>query len=99
MRVLAFRKRLKIYSHLERSITMFNIENIKQNPNTKQWICCCKCDSSQAAENLVASNLNISRMLSMSGEMFHRGSTAYIGAGVREDVIKIAEHIKSRLNQ
>lgn len=89
----------KTYSHSERGNTMFDINYIEYNPTTKQYTCCCQCASPQDAQNLVASNLNISRMLSMSGEMFHHGSAAYIGAGIREDVIRIAKRINSQLNQ
>ena len=76
---------------------MFDITNIQYNSTTKQYTCCCQCDSPHDAENLVAGNIYLARMLSMSGEMFSRGSTAYIGAGIKEDVLNIANAINSNL--
>lgn len=76
---------------------MFNINDIQYNQRSGQYTCSCKCKSSQDAEILVASYNHISKMLSMSGEMFQRGSVAYIGAGTREDVYRIAERINRQI--
>lgn len=76
---------------------MFDINNIQYNQASGQYTCCCQCNSPQGAEFLVASCTHISKMLSMSGEMFCRGSAAYIGAGTREDVYRIAVCINQQL--
>ena len=76
---------------------MFDINDIPYNSENKQYTCKCQCASPQDAETLYASNLHISRMLSVTGEMFPDGSTVYIRAGKSEDVIKIAKYINSRL--
>lgn len=76
---------------------MFDINNIQYNQASGQYTCCCQCNSPQDAEFLVASYTHISKIFSMSGEMFQRGSVAYIGAGTREDVCRIAECINRQI--
>lgn len=74
---------------------MFDINNISFDRNSGMHICICPCDSPHDAEYLVAKYIGISRMFSISGQMYHRGSNAYIEAYLYNDVAKIASYINA----
>lgn len=74
---------------------MFDINNISFDRNSGMHICICPCNSPHDAECLVAKYIGISRMFSISGQMYHRGSNAYIEAYLSNDVAKIASHINA----
>lgn len=74
---------------------MFDIENIKQNPNTKQWICCCQCDSPQDAEYLCVKYTMLPKQFDIAGEIYSRGSTAIIGTSNLKAVTTIASCINA----
>ncbi len=74
---------------------MFDINNISSDRNSGMHICICPCDSPHDAEYLVAKYIGISRMFSISGQMYHRGSNAYIEAYLYNDVAKIASYINA----
>lgn len=74
---------------------MFDISRISYDHNSGMHICICPCNSPQDAENLVAKYIGISRMLSISGQMYRRGANAYIEAYLPNDVAKIANHINA----
>ncbi len=74
---------------------MFDINNILSDRNSGMHICICPCDSPHDAEYLVAKYIGISRMFSISGQMYHRGSNAYIEAYLYNDVAKIASYINA----
>lgn len=74
---------------------MFDVNDIKYNKLTEQYICYCQRDSQQDAEYLVAKYIPISRRLSMTGNMYNKGSVAYIEAYLYDDVVKIANYINA----
>lgn len=74
---------------------MFDINNIQYDRNSEMHICICQCDSPHDAEYLVAKYIGISRMFSMSGQMYHSGSNAYIEAYYPNEVAKIARYINA----
>lgn len=74
---------------------MFNINKISCDRNSGMHICICPCNSQRDAEYLVAKYIGISRMLSPSGNMYHRGTDAYIEAYLYDDVAKIAKYINA----
>lgn len=76
---------------------MFDINQISCDPNSGMHICSCPCNSPQDAKYLVASCIHISRMLSMSGNMYIKGSIAYIEAYLPDDVIRIANCINEQI--
>ncbi len=74
---------------------MFDINNISFDCNSEMHICICPCNSPQNAEYLVAKYLRISRMLSITGNMYRKGANAYIEAYLYNDVAKIASYINA----
>ncbi len=74
---------------------MFDINRISYDHNSGMHICICPCTSPQDAEYLVAKYIGVSRMFSISGQMYHRGSNAYIEAYLPDDVAKIASYINA----
>lgn len=74
---------------------MFDINNISFDLNSGMHTCICPCDSPHDAEYMVAKYIGISRMFSISGQMYHRGSNAYIEAYLSNDVAKIASYINA----
>lgn len=78
---------------------MFDIKKIKQNPNTKQWTCSCKCDSPQDAESICANYINKARIIANEFEavadLHSKGSTVTIEASNEITVFKIANFINA----
>lgn len=74
---------------------MFDIKNILYNSDRRQYLCGYFCNSPDEAQTVVANNIHLSRILSMSGEMFSDGNIAYIGAGTANDVRNIAVGINA----
>lgn len=74
---------------------MFDISNISRDRNSGMHICICQCDSPHDAENLVSTYIDVSRMFSMSGCMYHRGLEAYIEAYYHDEVVRIASYINA----
>lgn len=74
---------------------MFDINKILCDRNSGMHICICPCNSPHDAEYLVAKYIDISRMFSMSGSMYHRGSDAYIEAYSHDEVVRIASYINA----
>lgn len=77
---------------------MFDINNISFDRHSGMHICICPCDSPHDAEYLVAKYIGISRMFSISGQMYHRGSKAYIEAYSYDEVVRIANYINHQLS-
>lgn len=76
-------------------ITMFDVDRIQYDHKTGMHICICPCNTQQDAEYLVAKYIGVSRMLSPSGQMYYRGSNAYIEAYLPNDVAQIASYINA----
>lgn len=76
---------------------MFDTNNISQDQRTGQYICSCKCSSSQDAKYIVASYIAISRMFSISGNMYDKGPVAYIEAGSYDEVARIANYVNQQI--
>lgn len=74
---------------------MFDINNIQYDSQTKQYICCCQCDSSQAAEYLCAKYTMIAKRFDTVGEIHFRESTAIIGSSNKIATANIAHYINS----
>ena len=74
---------------------MFDVNNILYSHDRRQYLCEYLCNSPDEAQTVVANNIRISRILSVSGEMFPDGNIAYIGAGTANDVRRIAEGINA----
>lgn len=74
---------------------MFDINNIQYNPTTKQYICCCQCDSSQDAKYICAKYIMLARTFDTVGEIYSRGSTAIIGTSNPKAAVTIANYINA----
>lgn len=77
---------------------MFDINRILYDHNSGMHICICPCTSPQDAEYLVAKYIGISRMFSISGSMYHKGSDAHIEAYSYDEVVRIANYINQQLS-
>lgn len=73
---------------------MFDIDNIQYNPDTRQYTCCCQCDSSQNAKQICSKYLMVTRTFDTVGELYSRGATAIIGA----TNVKAAQNIAYYIN-
>lgn len=77
---------------------MFDINRILYDHNSEMHICICPCNSPHDAEYLVAKYIGISRMFSISGSMYYKGSDAYIEAYSYDEVVRIANYINQQLS-